>query len=181
MFGEFSGMARKSTPGAHPGKECRSGRGGLQGHFDRYWCPSLSADVEFVKVPSSTRTGRSDMHANWDEATRAPPLEHPPVETVLTYLCHCANMILMGTRTTVRLPESLMREVKRLAAETDRTITKVIEEALREFLARRASAGRRSHAHLPTDGSGGLRPGVDLTDSNSLLDLMDADSVPAGD
>ncbi len=90
-------------------------------------------------------------------------------------------MILMRTRTTVRLPESLMREVKRLAAETDRTITRVIEEALREFLARRASAGRRSHTRLPTAGAGGLRPGVDLADSSSLLDLMDADSVPAGD
>jgi predicted transcriptional regulator len=89
-------------------------------------------------------------------------------------------MILMRARTTVRLPETLMREVKRLAADTDRTITRVIEDALHEALARRASAGRRSRARLPADGAGGLRPGVDLVDSTSLLDLMDTDGGPAG-
>jgi len=72
-----------------------------------------------------------------------------------------------------------MREVKRLAAETDRTITRVIEDALREALTRRVTAGRRSRTRLPTDGTGGLRPGVDLADTTALLDLMDGDGGPA--
>ena len=44
-------------------------------------------------------------------------------------------------RTTVRLPDSLMRQIKRLAVETDRTLTQVIEDSLREALARARGAG----------------------------------------
>lgn len=42
-------------------------------------------------------------------------------------------------RTTIRLDDELLREAKRLAAETNQTLTAVIEEALRERLARRLS------------------------------------------
>ncbi len=39
-------------------------------------------------------------------------------------------------RTTVRLDDQLLLEVRRWAADTGRTITAVIEDALREVLAR---------------------------------------------
>lgn len=78
-------------------------------------------------------------------------------------------------RTTVRLPDDLMKAVKRLAAETDRTLTAVIEDALRAALARREGPAP-AHGEplgLPTWGRGGTRPGVDLDDSASLRDHMD--------
>ena len=79
-------------------------------------------------------------------------------------------------RTTVRLPDDLMRQVKRLAAETDRTLTQLIEDSLREALARaRRRVSREERFSMPTFRGTGLAPGVDLDDTASLLDLMDED------
>ena len=76
-------------------------------------------------------------------------------------------------RTTIRLDDQLLREAKSLAAETGVTLTSVIADALRETLARRAHQPERRPIRLPTM-PGGLLPGVDLDDSASLLDLMEA-------
>lgn len=73
----------------------------------------------------------------------------------------------------MRLPENLMREVKKLAADTDRTLTAVIEEALREMLARRREMAPAPPVRLPSDGEGGLRPGVDLDDRRALQEILD--------
>ncbi|MEO8215633.1 MAG: DUF6364 family protein [Acidobacteriota bacterium] len=75
-------------------------------------------------------------------------------------------------RTTVRLDEELLKEAKALANETGRTLTSVIEEALQQTLRRRESLAARRPVRLPLH-KGKLRPGVDLNDSSSLLDLMD--------
>jgi hypothetical protein len=83
-------------------------------------------------------------------------------------------------RTTVRLPDDLMRQVKRFAAETDRTLTQVIEDALRAALTRRIEAASVERFHLPTFGRGGLRPGVNLDDSAGLLDIMEGRDDPHG-
>ena len=77
-------------------------------------------------------------------------------------------------RTTVRLPDDLMRQVKRYAAESERTITEVIEDALREALARKVrSQGKTKRFRLLTFRGTGTGPGVDLDDSAALLDLME--------
>lgn len=78
-------------------------------------------------------------------------------------------------RTTIRLDDALLAEAKQLAARTGRTLTSVIEEALRESLAQRRRRPQRAPVELPTDGEGGVRPGVDLDDSASLLDLMEGE------
>jgi hypothetical protein len=76
-------------------------------------------------------------------------------------------------RTTIRLEEQLLVEAKRLAARTRRTLTAVIEDALRQALAAAKQSKKGPPAALPTFRGDGLRPGVDLDDSASLLDLMD--------
>jgi len=76
-------------------------------------------------------------------------------------------------RTTIRLPESLIAEAKKLASSTGRTLTAVIEDSLREALARRARPQRNRKVKLTTFGGRGLQAGVDLDDSASLLDRMD--------
>ena len=78
-------------------------------------------------------------------------------------------------RTTVRLDEALLRATKARAVETGRTMTAVIEEALREALARPTSRAGRTPVDLPTVGGTGLLPGVDLDDGSALLDLMEGD------
>lgn len=75
-------------------------------------------------------------------------------------------------RTTIQLPEELLAEAKHAATASRRTLTQVIEDALREALARRKQHVRQV-VDLPVFGDGGLLPGVDLDDTSALLDLMD--------
>jgi len=75
-------------------------------------------------------------------------------------------------RTTVRLDEHLLREAKALAAGTGRTLTAVIEDALRENIARHRSRRKPPCVTLPTFKGKGLRRGVDLDDSAGLLEVM---------
>jgi hypothetical protein len=77
-------------------------------------------------------------------------------------------------RTTMRIDERLLADAKKLAAETGRTLTSVLEDALREALARRSTRVRRAPVRLKTVKGDGIRPGVDLDDTASLLDLMES-------
>ena len=81
-------------------------------------------------------------------------------------------------RTTIRLDDKLLADTKQLAAQTGRTLTSVIEDALREMLSRRARSAGRPPVTLRTVSGQGLLPGVDLDDSASLLDLMDGSDGP---
>ena len=74
-------------------------------------------------------------------------------------------------RTTVRLPDSLMRAAKRFARHTGRTLTQLLEDSLRAEL-QRGTRPRQVAEPLPTYGGQGLRPGVDLNDAAALEDLM---------
>ena len=76
-------------------------------------------------------------------------------------------------RTTIRIDDQLLLEAKRLAARTGRTLTAVVEDALREVVARQEFAPRRTPVRLTTVGGRGVLPGVDLDDSAVLLELMD--------
>jgi hypothetical protein len=75
-------------------------------------------------------------------------------------------------RTTIRLNEALLAEAKKLAADTGRSLTSVVEDALREVLSRRKRS-RRAAARLPVFKGRGLRPGIDLDNTADLLDVME--------
>lgn len=81
-------------------------------------------------------------------------------------------------RTTVRLDDGLMSEVKQFAARTHRTLTAVIEDALRQTLARARVKPARRRVRLTTVDGKGVRPGVNLDSSAALLDLMEEDDAP---
>jgi predicted transcriptional regulator len=76
-------------------------------------------------------------------------------------------------RTTIHLPEDLLAQLKRIAADSHRTLTSVVEDAIRNGLARKARRTAAEPAALPTFNGGGLQPGIDLDDTASLLDRMD--------
>ncbi len=82
-------------------------------------------------------------------------------------------------RTTIRLDDQLLSEIKQLAAQSGQTLTAVIEEALRQMLARRRQMADRQPVELITVSGLGSQPGVDLDDSVALLDLMDNFDDPA--
>ena len=76
-------------------------------------------------------------------------------------------------RTTVRLDEQLLSAAKEHAAKTGRTLTALLEDALRTFLALERRPRSRRRMKLPTFDGGGLQPGVDLDNTADLLDLME--------
>ena len=81
--------------------------------------------------------------------------------------------IVRYMRTTIRLDDQLLTEAKKLALESGRTLTAVIEDAVREVVTRRRESPRAKKVRLITDGGKGLRPGVCLDNSAGLLDIMD--------
>jgi predicted transcriptional regulator len=88
---------------------------------------------------------------------------------------------MIQVRTTIRLPDELLREAKAHAASTGRTLTAVIADALRRELhgAGDSVARGRKQFRAHTVGGNGTRPGVDLDDTSGLLDLMDGrDAAP---
>lgn len=78
-------------------------------------------------------------------------------------------IIRMKTKTTLILPEHLMRELKRRAADRGQTLSDVVAEALQKGL--RDTAERGALAPLPTHRMG--RPKVDLADRDKLYRLME--------
>ncbi len=81
-------------------------------------------------------------------------------------------------RTTIQIDDHLFADIKGIAADTGKTLAAVIQDALRESLSRRR-ATERPAVDLPLFQGTGVMPGVDLSDSASLLDLIKRDNGPA--
>ncbi len=77
-------------------------------------------------------------------------------------------------RTTVRLDEGLLRQVKAEAARRGETVTALIERGLRLILSHARKPPRRRKVTLPVSRQkGGTRPGVDLNDTSGLTDRLE--------
>ncbi len=81
--------------------------------------------------------------------------------------------MLRCMRTTIRLDPALLTEAKARAASSGRTLTSLIEEALREAFNRDSQTPDAEPYRVETFCGSGLQPGVDLDDSAGLADLMD--------
>ncbi len=81
-------------------------------------------------------------------------------------------------RTTIRIDDQLLKEAKQLAIRSGKSLTSIIEDALRESLARQHNPKQRVPVHLITFSGKGLLPGVDLDDSATLLDVMESPDDP---
>ena len=80
--------------------------------------------------------------------------------------------MLFCMRTTLNLDDGLMRSIKRRAAESGRTLTSLVEEAIRALLDRETGSAPDYRLHWVVV-EGGARPGIDLSDRETLMDLMD--------
>ena len=77
-------------------------------------------------------------------------------------------------RTTIRLNDALLRQVKRKALEEGKTFTAVVEDALAAWVQGSSIDSRKNRrVKMPKGGKGGLLPGVDLESNKSLSDRMD--------
>ena len=81
--------------------------------------------------------------------------------------------MLICMRTTIQMDPHLLKAAKKYAAEHRRTLTSVIEDAIREVLARATSP--RPSINLPISKvGGGFQPGIDprrMADFYELEDL----------
>lgn len=80
--------------------------------------------------------------------------------------------MLLCMRTTIRLDEDLLTQVKATAARTGRTLTSFVEDALRQAMAR-TEAQAATKPYRVKGFRGGLRPGVNLDSNADTLDLME--------
>ena len=76
-------------------------------------------------------------------------------------------------RTTINVDDQLLMQAKAQAAASGVTLTQLIEDALRESLIRRESVENRGRVRLITMKGTGTRPGIDLDNSQSLLEIME--------
>ncbi len=76
-------------------------------------------------------------------------------------------------RTALDLEDGLLRRARLKAAGEGRTLTNVIEDALRALLGRRARRGRRFQLRLPTR-RGTRLPTVDVADRDAVSGLGEA-------
>jgi hypothetical protein len=72
-------------------------------------------------------------------------------------------------RTTLTIDAEVLAEFKRRSAETHQTLSRLIEDALREHLSR----GRATKpVEFPIVGGHGVAPGVDLSSSSGLVEYL---------
>lgn len=76
-------------------------------------------------------------------------------------------------RTTINLDDQLLKQAKAQAAASGVTLGRLIENALRESLVRRETLEKRGRVRLITMQGTGTRPGIDLDNSQSLLEIME--------
>ena len=81
-------------------------------------------------------------------------------------------------RTTLTIDDALLSEAKERAARSHRTVSEVVEDAMREAFARRGPGRRARLVDLPTS-PGGPRRGVDLDDNAALRELVDEEDAGA--
>jgi hypothetical protein len=84
--------------------------------------------------------------------------------------------MVMATRVTMRLPEDLRRLAKRKAADEGRSLASLIEEGLRRVLGEEPKP--RQLKPIPvSSATGGLMPGIDISDSAALQETEDIEYI----
>jgi hypothetical protein len=74
-------------------------------------------------------------------------------------------------RTTIDIDDQLLKYAKLQATQQDCTLKQVVEDALREFLSHHRI--ETEPVRLETVTGAGLKPGVDLNNRRSLVDIME--------
>jgi hypothetical protein len=83
----------------------------------------------------------------------------------------------MTERTTVRLPDELLRRAKRKAAAEGRTLTSLIEDGLRLVVAQPRPTRSKRVVPRISKATGGLLPGVNLDKMSDIQEVEDLEYV----
>jgi hypothetical protein len=76
-------------------------------------------------------------------------------------------------RTTLSIHEPLLRQAKEISLQRNISVSQVVEEALQSAFGKKAKKSRTPGFRFKTFRGDGLQPGVDLSSSSALLDLME--------
>jgi len=87
--------------------------------------------------------------------------------------------MLYCMRTTVDLPDELLREARRLAAEKGTTLTALLADGLRQRLDREAASTAQRRVLPVSRNGGGMHAWMDPGSNASLLDAADDDGAAA--
>lgn len=79
--------------------------------------------------------------------------------------------MVFHTKTTLNIDETVMNRLRREAARQDKTMSELVEAALRLLFHERKAAGKKKLPPLPTFRSGGHL--VDIADRNALSAAME--------
>jgi len=82
-------------------------------------------------------------------------------------------------RTTVDLPDELLRQARQRAADEGTTLTSLLADGLRLRLAPSTTVSRRPRRLPVSKVGGGLQPWIDPASNASLLDAADDDGAAA--
>lgn len=82
-------------------------------------------------------------------------------------------------RTTVDLPDGLLRQARERAAKEGTTLTALLADGLRLRLSSARPRSRRPRPLPVSRVGGGLQPWIDPSSNASLLDAADGDSAAA--
>jgi hypothetical protein len=81
--------------------------------------------------------------------------------------------MLLCMRTTLQINDQLLIRAKKIAAETHRTLTSIIEDALRLSFENQKRLKTSKPFKIRTFDGGGPFPGIDINHSAALLDILD--------
>lgn len=76
-------------------------------------------------------------------------------------------------RTTLSIHAPLLRRAKEVSVQRNMSVGEVVEDALRSALGTKPKRGRGLARPLKTFRGDGLQPGVDLSSSGALLEVME--------
>lgn len=83
------------------------------------------------------------------------------------------DVVMTAVRTTISIDDELLVIAKQMAATQRRTVGSILEDALREQLARReASRAQRPRVTLPVSGDPTARLLVDIHDKEALAEAL---------
>ena len=82
-------------------------------------------------------------------------------------------------RTTISIDDELLAQANEIAPRSDQSLSSIIEEALRESLARRTQGGARDRVRLPVGGDSQDKPLVDILDREALTQALGENGIAA--